>query len=135
MERLFLLLLVCYSSSAFVQDIAGRWTTINDHTGIKTSLIEIKVINGIATGHVLEIMDKAKQKNRCNKCTDDRKDQPIMGMEIIRNMRKKGAEWSGGTIMDPATGDVYDCKLWVEDGKLKVRGYVAFFYRTQTWVR
>ncbi|HQV74058.1 MAG TPA: DUF2147 domain-containing protein [Flavobacteriales bacterium] len=135
MERLFLLLLVCYSSSAFAQDIAGRWTTINDHTGIKTSLIEIKVINGIATGHVLEIMDKAKQKNRCNKCTDDRKDQPIMGMEIIRNMRKKGAEWSGGTIMDPATGDVYDCKLWVEDGKLKVRGYVAFFYRTQVWVR
>lgn len=93
------------------------------------------MINGIATGHVLEIMDKAKQKNRCNKCTDDRKDQPIMGMEIIRNMRKKGNEWSGGTIMDPATGDVYDCKLWVEDGKLKVRGYVAFFYRTQVWVR
>ena len=50
-------------------------------------------------------------------------------------MRKKGNEWSGGTIMDPATGDVYDCKLWVEDGKLKVRGYVAFFYRTQVWVR
>jgi uncharacterized protein (DUF2147 family) len=44
-------------------------------------------------------------------------------------------EWEDGTIMDPDNGKVYDCKLWVEDGKLKVRGYVAFFFRTQTWVR
>ena len=135
MRKLFLLLLVCCSSSLFAQDIAGRWTTVNDHTGLKTSVVEIKVVNGIASGHVLDITDKSKLKDHCNKCTDDRKDQPIMGMEIIRNMRKKGNDWSGGTIMDPATGDVYDCKLWVEGGKLKVRGYVAFFYRTQEWVR
>ena len=44
-------------------------------------------------------------------------------------------EWKDGTILDPENGSVYDCKLWVEGGRLKVRGYVAFFYRTQTWVR
>jgi len=37
--------------------------------------------------------------------------------------------------MDPETGKVYDCKIWLENGQLKVRGYVAFFYRTQTWLR
>ncbi|MCB0765493.1 MAG: DUF2147 domain-containing protein, partial [Flavobacteriales bacterium] len=35
----------------------------------------------------------------------------------------------------PETGKIYDCRLWSEDGALKVRGYVAFFFRTQTWVR
>lgn len=58
-----------------------------------------------------------------------------MGLDIIRGMRAHGDTWSGGTILDPESGKVYDCKLWVEDGQLKVRGYIAFFYRTQTWVR
>ncbi|HRT54643.1 MAG TPA: DUF2147 domain-containing protein, partial [Flavobacteriales bacterium] len=65
----------------------------------------------------------------------DRKDQPVLGMEIIRDMVKDDDEWEDGTILDPENGKVYDCKLWLEDGKLMVRGYVAFFYRTQEWVR
>ena len=56
-------------------------------------------------------------------------------MEFIRGMRKDGDEWGDGSILDPENGKVFDCKLWVEDGDLKVRGYVAFFFRTQTWVR
>jgi len=44
-------------------------------------------------------------------------------------------EWVDGTILELQNGSVYDRKLWLEDGKLKVRGYVAFFFRTQTWVR
>ena len=54
-------------------------------------------------------------------------------MTIITDMEMDGAEWEDGEILDPENGKVYDCKLWIEDGKLKVRGYVAFFYRTQTW--
>ena len=56
-------------------------------------------------------------------------------MEIIRDLVPDGEAWNDGTILDPKNGSVYDCKLWLEDGKLKVRGYVAFFFRTQTWVR
>ncbi|HNA34041.1 MAG TPA: DUF2147 domain-containing protein, partial [Flavobacteriales bacterium] len=70
-----------------------------------------------------------------NLCPADRKDQPVLGMEIIRDMVKDDDEWEDGTILDPENGKVYDCKLWLEDGKLMVRGYVAFFYRTQEWVR
>ena len=55
-------------------------------------------------------------------------------MEIIRAMEKDDDEWEDGTIMDPKKGTVYDCKMWVEDGKLQVRGYIAFFFRTQTWL-
>jgi uncharacterized protein (DUF2147 family) len=30
-------------------------------------------------------------------------------------------------------GKIYKAEVWPEDGKLKVRGYLGIFYRTQTW--
>ena len=60
--------------------------------------------------------------------------KPIVGLEIIRDMKKDGDEYAGGDILDPENGKVYRCKIWVENGKLMVRGYIAFLYRTQTWL-
>ena len=115
--------------------ITGRWSTIDDNTGRKRSVVELSIENGTLSGRIVDLYDKAKLDKRCTKCAGDRKDRPIVGMEIIRSMKADDAEWEDGTILDPETGKVYDCKLWVEDGALKVRGYVAFFYRTQTWIR
>jgi len=59
-------------------------------------------------------------------------------MEIIREMEKDDDEWEDGTILDPKNGKVYDCKLWVDEDDpniLNVRGYIAFFFRTQIWKR
>ena len=75
----------------------------------------------------------------CDKCTDDRKGQPIIGMEILRHMRQNGDEWSGGEILDPENGKTYRATMKLtEDGKkLIVRGYIGMpmFGRSQTWVR
>lgn len=117
------------------QDINGRWVTIDDNTGKRRSVVEIEVKDGKANGRIVEIYDKTKADKTCDACTDDRKGKRIQGMEIIRGMVKDGDEWEDGTIMDPDNGKIYDCKLWLENGQLKVRGYVAFFFRTQTWVR
>ena len=129
---ILLSLLLC--SALHAQDISGRWVTVDDNTGKRRSVVEITVTNGIATGRIVEIFDKTKLDKTCATCTDDRKGKNVLGMEIIRNMEKDGQEWEGGTIVDPDNGKVYDCRLWLEDGMLKVRGYVAFFYRTQEWV-
>jgi len=56
-------------------------------------------------------------------------------MTIINDMVFDDDEWEDGEILDPKKGKTYDCKLWVENGKLQVRGYIAFFYRTQEWLR
>ncbi len=117
------------------QDISGRWVTIDDNTGEQRSVVEIIVKDGKASGRIVEIFDKSKVDKTCEACTDDRKGKKVLGMEIIRGMEKDDDEWEDGTIMDPDNGKVYDCKLWVEEGKLQVRGYIAFFFRTQTWVR
>ena len=57
-------------------------------------------------------------------------------MVIVKDMvyDKDDEVLDDGTILDPKKGEVYDCKIWVEDGKLQVRGYVMFLYRTQTWL-
>lgn len=129
------LLLAASVTCLAAQDIAGRWTTIDDNTGKPRSVVEITVKDGVASGSIVDLYDKTRLEKTCAACTDDRKGRKIVGLDIIRGMRKDGNEWEDGTILDPETGKVYDCKLWIEDGKLKVRGYVAFFYRTQTWVR
>lgn len=117
------------------QVVLGRWTTIDDNTSKPRSVVEITMTSGVLTGRIIDLHDKSKLDAHCGKCPGDRKDRALIGLEIIRGMTADGEEWSGGTILDPETGKVYDCKLWVEDGRLKVRGYVAFFFRTQTWVR
>ncbi|HMN04341.1 MAG TPA: DUF2147 domain-containing protein [Flavobacteriales bacterium] len=122
------------ATATFGQDIAGRWITVDDNTGKQRSVVEITVAQGVATGRIVHIFDKSKQDKTCTACTGDRKDQRVLGMEIIRGMKPGGNEWKGGTILDPDNGKVYDCKMWTEGGKLKVRGYIAFFFRTQTWL-
>jgi len=118
----------------------GRWHTIDDDTKEVKSEVVITEKDGVITGRVDKLLRKGADPNRrCTACTDDRKDQPIVGLEIIRGVRKvEGKDvWEGGTILDPENGKTYNVRLTPVDGgaKLQVRGSVLFIGRTQTWVR
>jgi uncharacterized protein (DUF2147 family) len=119
----------------------GTWQTIDDHTGQPKALVQISQdSNGTLSGKVLKGLGANDQPDRrCTACTDARKDQPILGMTIISDMKKDGENWDGGQILDPENGKLYKCKMHVEDGgqKLVVRGYigVSLLGRSQTWVR
>lgn len=124
---------ICFSQN----QIFGKWKTIDDNTGKPRSIVEIFEKNGQAHGKVVQLFREPGEELNpvCNECDDDdpRKDQPVIGMEIIKAMERDDDEWGNGEILDPENGNIYDCKIWVEDGKLQVRGYIAFFFRTQTW--
>lgn len=136
--RIPLLLLLLLPLPILAQ-VTGRWVTIDDETGKKKSIVEITEANGVLSGRVVKLFREPSEDQDpvCKECdpTDDRFNKKVIGMEIIRNMKADGDEWEDGTILDPKNGSVYDCKIWLESGKLQVRGYVAFFFRTQTWVR
>jgi uncharacterized protein (DUF2147 family) len=134
LSALLFSLFFCHQIDA--QSIFGTWKTIDDETGKPKSIVEIFEKDGKAFGKIIKLFREPNQNQDpiCDKCTDDRKDQKILGMEIIREMMQDDDEWEDGTIMDPKKGTVYDCKMWVEDGNLQVRGYIAFFFRTQTWL-
>ena len=118
------------------QSIVGKWKTIDDETGKEKSIIEIFKRGDKYYGKIVDILEASKKNNLCKLCPDSRKDQPILGMEIIKGLEQDDDEFEDGTILDPNNGKIYDCKIWLEDkNTLNVRGYVAFFFRTQTWLR
>jgi len=122
------------------QNVIGTWKTIDDETGKPKSLVELSIKDGKLFGKVVKLYREEGEDPDpiCDLCEDDRKDMKVLGMEIVRNMEKDNNEWEDGTICDPKNGKVYDCKLWIDEenpNQLNVRGYIAFFYRTQHWER
>lgn len=118
----------------------GKWHTIDDETGEVKSLITITENGGVVAGRIEQLLRKgADPKALCVKCEGDRKDQPMVGLEIIRGAKQNRGEavWEGGEILDPEKGKTYKLKLTPIEGgaKLQVRGYLGPFYRTQIWVR
>lgn len=116
----------------------GLWKTIDDETKAPKALVRITEHGGIVTGKIEKVLAAdAKPDAKCDKCEDDRKDKPIVGLEIIRDIKKDDDVWAGGTILDSAKGKVYKARFKPVEGgkKMEVRGYVAFFYRTQVWER
>ena len=118
----------------------GKWHNIDDKTKEIKSEIHITEKDGRLNGVVAKLLRKdAKQDAVCDQCTDERKDKPILGMEIIRGAKKvEGKDlWEDGKIMDPENGKSYTLRLTpIEEGKkLEVRGSVFGIGRTQTWVR
>ncbi|MDO9199281.1 DUF2147 domain-containing protein [Rhodoferax sp.] len=119
---------------------AGVWRTIDDKTGEPSSEVRITDNAGVLSGRIEKLLRKdSKQDAVCDKCTDERKDKPVIGMEIIRGAKKADGKdaWEGGKILDPDNGKEYTLRLTPIEGgkKLEVRGYIAFFFRTQTWIR
>ena len=137
--NLLFLLFTIVTIPVFAQNsaIIGQWQTIDDKTGKPRSIVEIYEQAGKINGKIVQLFRKPEEDPDpiCRKCTDSRKDQKVMGMVILEQLELTGKEWSGGKILDPANGKIYDCKIWLEEGKLKVRGYLGLFFRTQTWQR
>ncbi len=118
----------------------GLWKTIDDNDGSAKSEIRIVDTAGVVSGKIEKILDpKSKPGELCVECTDERKDQPILGMEILRGLKRAEGKdvWEGGKVLDPKNGKVYRATVTPIEGgaKLQMRGYIGFFYRTQTWVR
>jgi uncharacterized protein (DUF2147 family) len=120
----------------------GVWKTIDDKTKTERAQIRITEAGGVYSAKIEKLLAAdAKQDAVCDKCSDDRKDKPIVGMEIMRGVKRGDGDntWDGGTILDAAEGKVYKVRLQTADGgkKLEVRGYIGMpmMGRTQTWIR
>lgn len=135
------LALALTAGAAFAQATpAGTWKTIDDNTGKQKGEVKIVDNGGTFTGKVSKILVPGDENKTCTKCTDDRKDQPIQGMTILKDLKANGNNnWDGGNILDPENGKVYSAKMSLDDSgnKLTVRGFIgiSLIGRSQTWIR
>ena len=118
----------------------GLWRSTDDKTGEAKAEVRITDAAGVLSGKIEKrLLKTAKPEDVCTECSDERKDQPLLGLEIIRGAKKAESRevWEGGKILDPENGKNYTLKMTpIEDGKkLEVRGSFGPFGRTQTWVR
>lgn len=139
MKYLIILCLSLISLTCTSQSIEGVWKSYSDATGELKSEVKIYIKNGKLYGKIIKLhnLDVPYKDAICSKCTDYRKNQHAVGMEIITGLEQSGEYWKGDkALLDPSNGKLYDAKLWLEnDNKLAVRGYIGWFFRTQYWIR
>jgi uncharacterized protein (DUF2147 family) len=144
MKQLTLALLLATAAGAALAQATpvGVWKTIDDKTRTERAQIRISDSGGVLTGRIERLLaPDAKHDGVCDKCSDDRKDRPMIGLEVVRGVKKAEGEnlWDGGTILDAAEGKVYKVRMTPIEGgaKMEVRGFVGMpmLGRTQTWIR
>jgi len=138
-NKILLLTILLCTGWAYSQSIFGKWKTIDDRTGNPKAVIDIYEKDGLMYGHVVEILEEGKENALCIKCDGEKKDKPVLGMTIIEGAEHRGdGVYKGDTLFDPEQAMTFRCKIWLNpdnSDELKVRGYLAFLYRTQTWIR
>jgi len=137
--QLTILFTLFIAMSMSAQSVFGKWKTIDDRTGKPKGLIKIYKKEGLMYGKVIDILEKGKEGQVCEKCDGELRDKPVKGMEIITGGKKNdNGEWKGKRLFDPEQAMTFRFKIWLNPentDELKVRGYLAFIYRTQTWLR
>src|SRR5688572_7987290 len=118
--------LVLFTSTTLLgQSVEGRWTTSSEQTGSPLSVIDIVKSGNSIEGKVSQIFLEPFQGEDpiCTKCSGERKDKKVIGMIFLWGFKKYGESWSSGKILDPASGEIYSSKLWLDDpNTLQVRG-------------
>jgi|SRR5579883_1347809 len=116
----------------------GLWQPL-DGAGRPLGLIRIFESNGLYYGRIEPSSPTDDRTARCTRCTDERHNQPIIGLVLMRHLRPENGEYVGGDILDPDTGRIYGCMLRLTDGghELIMRGFlgVSFLGQSQTWRR
>ncbi len=132
-------------SAASATPLEGFWQSVDDKTGAKISIVEIrKGLDGQYSGKIVHRYPDSQGKIllKCDKCRAPRTNQPIVGLQItwgFKELANKPNVYIKGKLLDARNGKIYNGRATVsEDGKtLKMHGYigVAALGRTQTWLR
>ena len=133
MRVAFVVITLFLSTSVFAEtNPTGFWNTF-DEDGSLLSTVAVKIEDAKLYANIVAVHTPGDKNPLCDQCKGDLYGQPVIGMEIINGLTLQKSVWQKGTLFDPKTGGSFKGKVWLEEGKLLVRGYVGFLYQTQYW--
>lgn len=139
--RLFgILFIIAFSAIVEANEVLGFWNTISDETGKPESIVAIYEYQGKYFGRIVATYD---DDGKVNDTIENPKERApgvegnpyYSGLDILWNLVPKDGKYVDGKILDPEEGKIYGAEMWLQDGKLMVRGEIWVFGRNETWVR
>jgi len=117
----------------------GVWRTHDNHD-VARSIVRVFIVKGgEMRGKVLDVLPDGggKRTDRCIDCSGENKGKLQIGIITVWGLHREGDEWVGGHILDPYTGNVYNCKMkLVKNGRqMRVQAYlgIPLFGATMHW--
>lgn len=119
----------------------GLWQKLDEET--KKPIIWFLFVDhgGVFEGYAARLFPQPGETPSpvCTRCTDDRKGAPMLGLPMIRGMKRVGMRYEDGTVLDPRDGKVYSAVMTLspDNRKLTLRGYlgIELFGKDDVWYR